>query len=59
MATPRACELVTGPFFHNVGTKGQLASLQSSAFSLGNLEKISDVQQGLADVVPKALGIRL
>ena len=37
--------------------KGQLAFLQLSAVSLGNLEKISDVQQSLADVVPKALGI--
>lgn len=40
-----------------MGTKGQLAFLQTSAVSLGNLEKISDVQQSLADVVPKALGI--
>lgn len=37
--------------------KGQLAFLQPSAVSLVNLEKISDVQQSLADVVPKALGI--
>lgn len=33
------------------------AFLQPSAVSLANLEKISDVQQSLADVVPKALGI--
>lgn len=52
-----ACKWTTGPFLHNVGTEGQLAFLQPSAVSLGNLEKISDVQQSLADVVPKALGI--
>lgn len=52
-----ACKRTTGPFLHNVGTEGQLAFLQPSAVSLGNLEKISDVQQSLADVVPKALGI--
>lgn len=56
---PRACEPTPGPFLHNVGMKGQLAFLQPSAVSLGDLEKISDVQQSLADVVPKALGICL
>lgn len=40
-----------------VGTKGQLVFLPSSALRLGNFEKISDVQQGLVDVFPKALGI--
>lgn len=57
MATPCACEPTAGPFLHNVGMKGQLAFLQPSAVSLGNLEEISDVQQSLADVRPKALGI--
>lgn len=40
-----------------MGARGQLASLWPSAVSLGNLEKISNVQQSLADVVPKTLGI--
>ena len=40
-----------------MGTEGQLAFLQPSAVNLENLEKISDVQQSLTDVVPKALGI--
>lgn len=56
-ATPYACELATGFFLHQVGTKGQLVFLPSSALHLGNFEKISDVQQCLVDVVPKALGI--
>lgn len=58
-ATPCACELATGFFLHQVGTNGQLVFLLSSAFSLGHFEKIGDVQQCLANVVPKALGIRL
>lgn len=41
----------------HVGTEGQLALPQPSAVSLGHFEKISDVQQSLADVVPKALGV--
>jgi hypothetical protein len=56
-ATPYACELATGLFFHQVGTRGQLGYLFSSAVCLGNFEKFGDVQQCLADVVPKALGV--
>lgn len=54
---PHACELATDLFLHQVGTKGQLVFLLSSAVSLGNFEKLSDVQQCLADVVPKSLGV--
>lgn len=45
------------PIPPNVGARGQLASLWPSAVSLGNLEKIGNVLQSLADVVPKTLGI--
>lgn len=56
-ATPYACELATDLFLHQVGTKGQLVFLLVSAVSLGNFEKVGDIQQCLTDVVPEAQGV--